>query len=150
MNIKPGYYYNNSTRTFEIGSIILTPLTRIHSTDPAFEKIDARVFGLLIHEEKLLANLKERFSDVSEYVVTPEIVLGPEDLYPPAVELPEPISDLNPVVADEVIVLEKELIPTEPIIENVVIEPLVIEEPIGEELPITKKVKPKSKNEKIK
>lgn len=132
MNIKPGYYYNNSTRTFEIGSVILTPLTRIHSTDPAFEKIDARVFGLLIHEEKLLANLKERFSDVSEYVVTPEIVLGPEDTYPPAVELPEPISDLKPIVVEAVLD----------------VEPLVIEEPIGEEPPITKETKPKTKSKK--
>lgn len=132
MNIKPGYYYNNSTRTFEIGSVILTPLTRIHSTDPAFEKIDARVFGLLIHEEKLLSNLKERFSDVSEYVVTPEIVLGPEDEYPPAVELPEPISDLKPIVVEAVLD----------------VEPLVIEEPIEEEPPIAKETKPKNKSKK--
>lgn len=102
MNIKPGFYYNNSQRTFEVGSVILGPQTRIHSENPEFAKIDARIFGYLIHEEKLLATLKERFSDPSEYVFTPEIVNEPI-LEPVKEEEPiiEPIKEEEPILEPE-------------------------------------------------
>jgi len=127
MNIKPGFYYNNSTRTFEIGSVILGPATRIHSENPEFAKIDARVFGLLIHEEKLLATLKERFSDVSEYVFTPEIVEEP---------ILEPVKEEEPIIEP---VKEEEPI-LEPIVEELPPQVNIVE---VEEPKVKKPIKPK-------
>jgi hypothetical protein len=142
MNIKPGFYYNNSTRTFEIGSVILGPTTRIHSENPEFAKIDARTFGLLIHEEKLLATLKERFSDASEYVFTPAIVEEPiiepvKDLEPLKEVEPiiEPVKDLEPLKEVEPIIEPvKDLEPETPPQVNIV----EIEEP-----KVKKSIKPK-------
>ena len=157
MIIKPGYYYNNSTRNLQVGDLLLEPNTFISSTEPEFAKIEARVFGLLIHESKLLVTLRNKFTQVgADYIVEPaeeiieepivieEVVIDPKDLQPelivPAEKtfvVEEPITP--PVVVEPVIeapLPDPAIVPETNIIDPPVIEP--IKEPV-----VKKTVKPK-------
>lgn len=126
MIIKPGYYYNNSTRNLEVGNLVLEPNTFISSTEPEFAKIEARVFGLLIHESKLLVNLRNKFTQVGcdyvEPVVEDEVVVADP-------VTPEPIVDPKELQPELIVPVEKTFIVEEPVTPPTIVAS-VIEAPL--------------------
>lgn len=126
MIIKPGYYYNNSTRNLEVGNLVLEPNTFISSTEPEFAKIEARVFGLLIHESKLLINLRNKFTQVGCDYVEPVV----EDEVAVVTEVtPEPTVDPKELQPELIVPVEKTFIVEEPVTPPTIVAP-VIEAPL--------------------